>query len=115
MTELLYQTNSSLKELQATVAAVEDNAVVLDKTIFYPGGGGQPADQGKIISSQGEGAVLKVKKIGDKVLHTIDGALPKVGEQVICQLDWHRRMLSCELILPCTSSVVLSGVILKHK
>lgn len=40
MTELLYQTDSYLKELECTVTGIEDDAVILDKTIFYPGGGG---------------------------------------------------------------------------
>ncbi len=50
MTELLYQINSYLKEFAATVTETnqEKNAIVLDKTAFYPGGGGQPNDLGEI-------------------------------------------------------------------
>ena len=50
MTELLYQTDSYLREFDATVTVVEGNAVALDRTAFYPGGGGQPNDVGTLIA-----------------------------------------------------------------
>jgi misacylated tRNA(Ala) deacylase len=53
LTELLYQTDSYLKEFTATVVTAEGNAVVLDRTAFYPGGGGQPADKGTLVPTAG--------------------------------------------------------------
>ena len=91
MTELLYQTDSYLKECQATVTAQQDGAVILDKTIFYPGGGGQPADLGAMTWPDGQAGVSKAKKSGDQVLHWLVAGEPKVGETVNCALDWDRR------------------------
>ena len=51
MTELLYQTDAYLKDFEAKVIAVEGNAVALDRSAFYPGGGGQPHDSGTITAS----------------------------------------------------------------
>ncbi len=108
MTELLYQTDSYLKELPATVTTVEDDAVVLGRTIFYPAGGGQPADAGKIVWAGGEENIKKLKKAGDDVLHWLDGSRPDVGEIVTCQLDWERRY---QLMRTHTALHILCGVI----
>jgi misacylated tRNA(Ala) deacylase len=91
MTDLIYQTDSYLKEVQATATAQQEGAIVLDKTIFYAGGGGQPADQGTMIWADGQATVHKVKKAGDQVLHWLEGDEPTVGETVNCALDWDRR------------------------
>ncbi len=89
MTELLYQTDSYLREFDATVVEVQqqDHAVILDRTAFYPGGGGQPADVGTLSLS----SVTKTRKLGDQVLHILDGPLPAVGAIVHGAIDWRRR------------------------
>ena len=79
MTELLYQTDSYLREFDAAVAAVEGNAVALDRTAFYPGGGGQPNDVGLLRVQGGEWRVVKVRKSGDNAWHEVEGTPPAVG------------------------------------
>jgi misacylated tRNA(Ala) deacylase len=84
---------------RATDAVVVDvdadaNAVLLDRTVFYPGGGGQPADVGQLVGeSGGSWRVVGAKKRGDDIWHTIeDGALlPAIDTQVSAELDWERR------------------------
>ena len=97
MTDLLYQTDSFLKEFEAVVTAVDAEArtVVLDRTAFYPGGGGQPNDTGQLSLSGEMYPVEKVKKQGADVLHFIGGEvpLPQVGAQVRGKIDWERRYL----------------------
>ena len=91
MTELLYQTDSYLREFEAIVQAVEGQAVALDRTAFYPGGGGQPCDLGSLIGASATWRVVQVKKAGDMVWHTVEGEPPAVGTRLIGQLDWDRR------------------------
>ena len=64
MTEHLYQTDSYLREFDAVVTGVDGQAVALDRTSFYPGGGGQPHDAGLLTWDEGSSAVTKVKKQG---------------------------------------------------
>ena len=108
MTELLFQTDSYLKETKATVTAIEDGAVILDKTIFYPGGGGQPADQGKLLCKGYVSRIEKVKKLGDKVLHWPEGPMPEIRDKVECKIDWDRRY---QLMRTHTAMHILCGVI----
>jgi misacylated tRNA(Ala) deacylase len=95
MTELLYQTDSYLKDFDANVIAVdaENRSVILDQSAFYPGGGGQPNDVGKLSLSGVDYPVEKVKKQGADVLHFIGGelSLPPVGSLVRGQIDWEHR------------------------
>lgn len=106
MTELLFLRDAYLRECTSTVVDVRDNAVVLDKTIFYYTGGGQPHDTGIL----GGNVVVDVRKDGDEVLHyLIEGAaLPSVGDVVECSLDWDRRH---RLMRTHTAMHVLCGVI----
>src|SRR5690242_17720183 len=89
MTDLLYQTDSYLREFDALVTAAfpDQRAIALDRTVFYPGGGGQPHDLGTLAGSK----VLQVRKAGEDVLHTLEGQLPPVGASVHGNLDWDRR------------------------
>jgi misacylated tRNA(Ala) deacylase len=95
MTELLYQTDSYLKDFDATVTAVdpEARAVALDQTTFYPGGGGQPNDIGHLTIGGKVYQVDKVKKQGEVIFHFLSGdaTLPEVGAKVRGQIDWDRR------------------------
>lgn len=108
MTELLYHTDSYLKEVKARVQAIQEEAVVLDKTIFFPGGGGQPPDAGKLLWSGYVGRVEKLKKAGNDVLHWLGGPMPEVGQFVKCKLDWERRYC---LMRTHTALHILCGVI----
>ncbi len=95
MTELLYHTDSYLQEFDAMITNVlaEEHAVVLDRTAFYAGGGGQPCDFGSLNVHGTIHPVDKVKKQGDDVLHFINktASLPAVGSAARGTLDWTRR------------------------
>jgi misacylated tRNA(Ala) deacylase len=112
MTELLYQTDSYLREFAAIVTAVdpETNAVVLDRTAFYPGGGGQPADQGRLLVRGRSYPVITAKKNGESVLHIVEGStpLPEVGTSVQGQVEWERRY---QLMRTHTAMHILCGVV----
>ena len=77
MTELLYQTDSYLQECEAQIVAhdEENHGVILDRTVFYPGGGGQPADKGVLICDGMTYTVTRAKKSGNDVLHILEGVL----------------------------------------
>ena len=104
MTELLYLRDSYLLEFDATVTAVGDGTVMLDRTAFYPTGGGQPHDTGSL----GAAAVTDVRKDDDDVWHRVDGPVPPVGESVHGVVDWDRRHA---LMRTHTAMHVLCGVI----
>jgi len=108
MTELLYQTDSYLKEFEAVVTAVnpDEKAVALDRTAFYPGGGGQPNDVGMLAGLN----VLKVRKAGDDVLHILDGDLPAVGTRVHGVINWDRRY---QLMRTHTAMHILCGCVFR--
>ena len=108
MTELLYQTDSYLQEFQATVTAVQDGGVVLDRTAFYPGGGGQPYDLGALSAGNRTWQVTKTRKQGSDVVHFVDGELPVVGATLTGRLDWERRY---QLMRTHTAMHILCGVI----
>ncbi len=116
MTELLYQTDSYLKEFDAIVTASfpDEKAVALDRTAFYPGGGGQPNDVGTLAGealSLSKGLnVMKVKKVGDEVLHILDGELPAVGSTVHGAIDWDRRY---KLMRTHTAMHILCGTVFR--
>jgi misacylated tRNA(Ala) deacylase len=87
MTELLYLTDAYLSRFTGTVTAVDGQRVALDRTAFYPTGGGQPYDTGSL----GGLAVVEVRKEGDEVWHTVEGPAPAVGYEVEGEIDWARR------------------------
>ena len=95
MTEMLYQLDSYLRTFDGTVTAIdaENRAVILDRTAFYPGGGGQPADRGKLTLNDRIYPVERAKKAGEDVLHFLGGddPLPAVGDRVSGEIDWERR------------------------
>jgi len=110
MTEMIYQTDSAVRSFEATVTAVdaEQGAVALDRSAFYPGGGGQPCDLGWLTWDSGKVAVTKVKRSSGKVLHWLAGDLPEVGSAVSGELDWERRYA---LMRTHTALHILCGVV----
>ncbi len=108
MTELLYQTDSYLHAFPALVtgADTEQGGVYLDRTAFYPGGGGQPNDVGWLAVGDRRYTVTKVIKGNLHILEA--GALPAVGETVQGVLDWQRRY---RLMRTHTAMHILCGVV----
>ncbi len=90
MTETLYLEATGDREFEATVERVVDDRVVLDRTLFYPEGGGQPFDTGVLESDAEAWQVTDVQK-KDTIYHTVDGTPPEEGETVTGQIDWERR------------------------
>ncbi|MFZ5822650.1 MAG: alanyl-tRNA editing protein [Chloroflexota bacterium] len=112
MTTLLYQTDSYLKGFDALVSATfpEENAVVLDRSAFYPGGGGQPSDVGVLVSGSQAWNVVKVRKMEEDVLHVVEGDLPPVGATLRGEVDWERRY---KLMRTHTALHILCGVVFR--
>ena len=114
MTDLLYQTDSYLQEFEAKVHAVVPNerAILLDRTAFYPGGGGQPCDFGTLTVAGVIYPVQKVKKQADDVLHFLSGdaPLPSAGAASHGTLDWARRH---KLMRTHTAMHVLCGTVFR--
>jgi len=109
-TELLYLRDAQLRAFEATVVAVDEagSRIALDRTAFYPTGGGQPHDTGTIDVPAGRLAVTDVRKEGATVWHVVDGPLPKPGDPAFGELDWDRRHA---LMRTHTALHVLCGVI----
>ena len=96
MVEELFRQDAYLKEAQATVTALDERGVRLDRSIFYPTGGGQPGDTGVLRWDGGEAKVVdSVKADGGDVLHVLapDAPRPALGATVHSALDWERRYL----------------------
>ena len=107
MTELLYLRDAYLRGFDATVTKVDGERVALDRTAFYPTGGGQPHDTGTL----GGRRVTAVTKEGDDVWHVLDaadGPVLRAGDEVHGELDWDRRHA---LMRTHTALHVLCGVI----
>jgi misacylated tRNA(Ala) deacylase len=109
-TELLYLRDAELRSFDATVVAVVDGGVVLDRTAFYVTGGGQPHDTGTLTWDGGTVTVVDVRKDREsgEVVHLLDGAGPAEGATVHGEVDWDRRH---KLMRTHTAMHVLCGVI----
>ena len=117
-TELLFRNDAYLKEAGARVVAVHDRGVELDRTIFYPQGGGQAGDTGVMVRENGERIVIADARKGDafdSVVHVPAAEMPRleVSETVTLEIDWERRyrlmrlhtalhVMSCVVVAPVT-------------
>lgn len=109
MTELLYHTNAYLREFDAQVVAVDGQRVALDCTAFYATSGGQPHDTGTLSDGIQTWQVTDVRREGEHVWHTLEGAgAPQVGAIVQGVIDWERRY---KLMRIHTALHLLCGVI----
>jgi misacylated tRNA(Ala) deacylase len=93
MMERIYSTDAYARSMAATVVETdsEDRRVLLDRTVFYPGGGGQPHDVGELWIGDDAMPVVRVTQDGSGVWHWIEGALPERGMQLRGEIDWERR------------------------
>jgi len=114
MTELLYQTDSYLQDFEARVESIDDEnrAIILDRSAFYPGGGGQPADSGALVAGEITYTIKRAKKVGPQVLHYVEGdsPLPEVGQAVQGRVDWVPRY---HLMRTHTALHILCGVVFR--
>jgi len=111
MVEELFRQDAYLKEAEATVTALDERGVRLDRSIFYPTGGGQPGDTGGLRWDGGEARIVDaVKADGADVLHVLapDAPRPAVGTKLHSTLDWDRRLLHMRMH---TALHVMSAVI----
>ena len=91
-TKRLYYDSPHDMEFEATVLDYFDGLAVLDQTLFYPEGGGQPSDTGTLMASEGIVRVDRAVKLGEVILHQTKGGVVKVGEKVKGKLDEERRL-----------------------
>lgn len=91
MTEELAAVDAYLKETTATVTGIADDGIVLDRTVFYARGGGQPGDTGVLEWDGGSVEVTDTFKKAGTVFHAFDGDAPPVGTAVTARIDWERR------------------------
>ncbi|HZD80561.1 MAG TPA: alanyl-tRNA editing protein [Actinomycetota bacterium] len=108
MTEQLCATDAYLRTCEATVLSVDETGVVLDRTVFYARGGGQPGDTGVFRWEDGEVPVTDTRKVGGDVVHQVDGRPPPPGTTVTAQIDWERRHA---LMRTHTALHALSGIV----
>ena len=114
MTTALYAEDAYLQSCEATVLSVDDAGIVLDRTVFYPRGGGQPGDSGRLELAGGETIEIAdtVRSKDSEILHlgACDAPPPKIGMAVVARLDWPRRHAHMRM----HTGLHLLGTILRH-
>jgi misacylated tRNA(Ala) deacylase len=110
MTEELFASDAYARSCEATVSEVQPEGVVLDRTVFYPRGGGQPGDVGVLRWDGGEARVTDTVKQAGRLLHVIEAAPPEPGTAVVAEIDWPRRHV---LMRTHTALHALSGIVFR--
>lgn len=115
MTEELFREDSYLRTCDATVTAVDGGRVYLDRTVFYPTGGGQPGDTGTLRDADGrEYRVVDTMKSDQGIAHVLDddAVAPATGDRVTAEIDWARRyrLMKMHTCMHVLSYVVPLGV-----
>ena len=90
-TERLYWTQPQARTFEAVVLAVQGQRVAVNRTLFYPEGGGQPCDTGTLRWNGEQASVIDVQKEGGVIWHTLEGDVPVMGQPVGGELNWARR------------------------
>lgn len=95
MTERVFQADAYARSCEAIVVATRERGLVLDRSVFYPTGGGQPGDRGELVLADGSRCqvVDTVKGDGAEIVHLLaeNVPLPAVGSKVVASIDWERR------------------------
>ncbi|MDQ4107110.1 MAG: alanyl-tRNA editing protein [Actinomycetota bacterium] len=108
MTGELFLEDAYLREFEAQIAKNAGREIVLDRTAFYPGGGGQPPDKGRIGIGPVRAGVVDVKRREGEIVHVLDAPIPETVGRITATLDWDRRYAHMRYH---TALHVLSGVI----
>ena len=111
MAEELFLKDSSLREFEARVVERSGREVILDRTAFYPGGGGQPPDKGTLGTGPISANVVDARREMSEIVHVLDNSIPDTVENLRGELDWERRHAHMRHH---TALHVLSGVIWKN-
>jgi len=113
MTEALYLTDAYQRQFEARVLSVAPEGIVLDRTLFYPAGGGQPCDQGRLKRPDGSFVVVgDVRKTPEGILHVTEPEHALVpGDPVAGEIDWARRFAHMRYH---TALHILSGVVYRR-
>lgn len=111
MTEELFLKDAYLREFEARVLKLDGREIILDRTAFYPGGGGQPADKGTLGIGPINAAVVDARREGGDIVHVLDKAIPETVRDLKGGLDWDRRHAHMRYH---TALHVLSGVIWRN-
>ena len=111
MTEELFLEDAYLEEFEARVLRLAGREVALDRTAFYPGGEGQPADKGILGIGPISANVVDVWRERGDIVHVLDAAIPGTVQELNGELDWERRYAHMRYH---TALHVLSGVIWKN-
>ena len=111
MTEELFLGDSYLREFEGKVVELSGREVILDRTAFYPGGGGQPPDKGALGIGPVRASVVDARREGDEVVHVLDNPIPDTVRELKGKLDWERRLAHMRHH---TALHVLSGVIWRN-
>jgi misacylated tRNA(Ala) deacylase len=89
--EELFLGDSYLREFEAVVVELSGREVILDRTAFYPGGGGQPPDRGTLGIGPVHASVVDARREGRQVIHVLDNPIPDTVRELEGSLDWERR------------------------
>ena len=108
MTDILCYADSYMREFDATVTGVTPKGVVLDRTAFYPGGGGQPSDTGELVAGSESFTVKKLSRVDGRIVHELGGESLPEGTEVRGRIDWERRY---QLMRTHTALHILCGVV----
>jgi misacylated tRNA(Ala) deacylase len=111
VTEELFLGDSYLREFEAVVVELSGREVILDRTAFYPGGGGQPPDRGTLGIGPVHASVVDARREGRQVVHVLDNPIPNTVRELEGSLDWERRYGHMRHH---TALHVLSGVIWRN-
>ncbi len=110
MTEELFLEDAYVKEFEARVVKLDGREILLGRTVFYPGGGGQPPDKGTLGIGPINANVVDARREGNSIVHVLDRAIPGTVRDLKGELDWERRYAHMRYH---TALHVLSGVIWK--
>ncbi len=110
MTEELFLKDAYLERFEARVVGLNGREAILDKTAFYPGGGGQPADKGTLGVGPVRASVVDARREGAGIVHVLDTAIPDTVRELNGELDWGRRYAHMRYH---TALHALSGIIWK--